>query len=140
MAIWADSVRPQYQCAGTCYAADLTEAEFALIEPMLPPAKVRSGSAAAPRGSSRSSPTAAVGVAKRPLQPHDNGGGSRSSSGRATPRASIGSPKRWVIERTSAGPGRDRRLAEDVETLVETSTATAAVAIVQRLVRRCATV
>ena len=44
----------------------------------------------------------------------------------------------WVIERTFAWLGRNRRLAKDVETLVETSTAMAAVAIVQLLVRRLA--
>lgn len=47
-------------------------------------------------------------------------------------------PRRWVIERTFAWLGRNRRLAKDVETLIETSTAMAAVAIVQLLVRRLA--
>jgi putative transposase len=49
-------------------------------------------------------------------------------------------PRRWVIERTFAWLGRNRRLAKDVETLVETSTAMATVAIVQLLVRRLASV
>jgi putative transposase len=49
-------------------------------------------------------------------------------------------PRRWVIERTSAWLGRNRRLAKDVETLVEASTAMTVVAIVQLLVRRLATV
>lgn len=48
-------------------------------------------------------------------------------------------PRRWVIERTFAWLGRNRRLAKDVETLIETSTAMAAVAIVQLLVRRITT-
>jgi putative transposase len=48
-------------------------------------------------------------------------------------------PRRWVIERTFAWLGRNRRLAKDVERLVETSTAMVAVAIVQLLVRRLAT-
>jgi transposase len=47
-------------------------------------------------------------------------------------------PRRWVIERTFAWLGRNRRLAKDVETLIETSTAMAAVAIMQLLVRRLA--
>ena len=47
-------------------------------------------------------------------------------------------PRRWVIERTFAWLGRNRRLAKDVEKLIETSTAMAAVAIVQLLVRRLA--
>jgi transposase len=42
MAMWTDSARLQYQRLSTRYASDLTDAEFALIEPMLPPAK-RSG-------------------------------------------------------------------------------------------------
>ena len=49
-------------------------------------------------------------------------------------------PRRWVIERTFVWLGRNRRLAKDVETLIETSTVMAAVAIVQLLVRRLATV
>ena len=48
-------------------------------------------------------------------------------------------PRRWVIERTFAWLGRNRRLAKDVEKLIETSTAMAAVAVVQLLVRRLAT-
>jgi len=48
-------------------------------------------------------------------------------------------PRRWVIERTFAWLGRNRRLAKDVEKLIETSTAMAAIAIVQLLVRRLAT-
>ena len=37
--MWTDSARRQDQRSGTHYASDLTAAEFALIEPMLPPAK-----------------------------------------------------------------------------------------------------
>jgi hypothetical protein len=37
--MWTDSARRQYQRSGPRYASDLTDAEFALIEPMLPPAK-----------------------------------------------------------------------------------------------------
>lgn len=47
-------------------------------------------------------------------------------------------PRRWVIERTFAWLGRNRRLAKDVEKLIETSTAMAAIAIIQLLVRRLA--
>ena len=39
MDMWTDSARRQYQRSGPRYASDLTDAEFALIEPMLPPAK-----------------------------------------------------------------------------------------------------
>jgi len=39
MEMWTDSARRQYQRLGRRYASDLTEEEFALISPMLPPAK-----------------------------------------------------------------------------------------------------
>jgi len=47
-------------------------------------------------------------------------------------------PRRWVIERTFAWLGRNRRLAKDFERLIETSTAMLVVATVQLLVRRLA--
>jgi len=47
-------------------------------------------------------------------------------------------PRRWVIERTFAWLGRNRRLAKDVERAVETSTAMLVAATVQLLVRRVA--
>ena len=39
MVVWTDSARRQYQRLGRRYASDLTDEEFALIGPMLPPAK-----------------------------------------------------------------------------------------------------
>jgi transposase len=39
MEIWTDSARRQYQRLGRRYSSDLTDEEFALIGPMLPPAK-----------------------------------------------------------------------------------------------------
>jgi len=47
-------------------------------------------------------------------------------------------PRRWVIERTFAWLGRNRRLAKDVERLIETSTAMLIAATVQMLLRRIA--
>jgi transposase len=47
-------------------------------------------------------------------------------------------PRRWVIERTFAWLGRNRRLARDLERLIETATAMIVVATVQLLVRRLA--
>jgi len=47
-------------------------------------------------------------------------------------------PRRWVVERTFAWLGRNRRLAKDFERLIETSTAMAALAIIQLLARRLA--
>ena len=46
--------------------------------------------------------------------------------------------RRWVIERTFAWLGRNRRLARDLERLIETATAMIVVATVQLLVRRLA--
>lgn len=39
MEMWTDSARRQYQRLGRRYASDLTDEEFAVIEPLLPPAK-----------------------------------------------------------------------------------------------------
>ncbi len=47
-------------------------------------------------------------------------------------------PRRWVIERTFAWLGRSRRLTKDFERLIETSTAMAALAVIQLLARRLA--
>ena len=47
-------------------------------------------------------------------------------------------PRRWVIERTFAWLGRNRRLAKDFERLVDTSTAMAVLGIIQLLIRRLA--
>jgi transposase len=47
-------------------------------------------------------------------------------------------PRRWVIERSFAWLGRNRRLAKDFERLIEVSTAMAVVAIIQLLIRRLA--
>ena len=48
-------------------------------------------------------------------------------------------PRRWVIERTFAWLGRNRRLAKDFERLIATSTAMAMIASIQLLMRRLAT-
>ena len=37
--MWTASARHQYRRSGGRYATDVTDAEFALIEPLLPPAK-----------------------------------------------------------------------------------------------------
>jgi putative transposase len=47
-------------------------------------------------------------------------------------------PRRWVVERTFAWLGRNRRLAKDVEALVETSTAHLYLAAIRLLTRRLA--
>ena len=47
-------------------------------------------------------------------------------------------PRRWVVERTFAWLGRNRRLAKDFERLIDTTTAMAVLAIIQLLMRRLA--
>ena len=47
-------------------------------------------------------------------------------------------PRRWVVERTFAWLGRNRRLAKDVETTLESSTAWLFMASVQLMTRRLA--
>jgi putative transposase len=48
-------------------------------------------------------------------------------------------PRRWLIERSFAWLGRNRRLARDFERLLEVSTAMVVLAIIQLLIRRRAT-
>jgi transposase len=47
-------------------------------------------------------------------------------------------PRRWVVERTFAWMGRNRRLAKDFEKIVETSMAYLEVAMIQLMIRRLA--
>ncbi|MGH6915753.1 MAG: IS5 family transposase [Geminicoccales bacterium] len=47
-------------------------------------------------------------------------------------------PRRWVIERSFAWLGRNRRLTRDFERLIEVSTAMVVLAIIQLLIRRLA--
>ena len=48
-------------------------------------------------------------------------------------------PRRWVVERSFAWFGRNRRLANDVETLIASSTAMLYLAATRLLTRRLAT-
>jgi putative transposase len=48
-------------------------------------------------------------------------------------------PRRWVVERSFAWLGRNRRLAKDFERRIEVSTAMVVLAIIQLLLRRLAT-
>ena len=48
-------------------------------------------------------------------------------------------PRRWVVERTFAWLGRNRRLAKDFEATLESSTAWLFMASVQLMTRRLAT-
>ncbi len=47
-------------------------------------------------------------------------------------------PRRWVVERTFAWFGRNRRLAKDFETTIESSTAWLLMASIQLMTRRIA--
>ncbi len=48
-------------------------------------------------------------------------------------------PRRWVVERTFAWLGRNRRLAKDFEETLDSSTAWLFMASVQLMIRRLAT-
>ena len=47
-------------------------------------------------------------------------------------------PRRWVVERTFAWIGRNRRMARDFERLIETATAYILIAMIQLMTRRLA--
>ena len=47
-------------------------------------------------------------------------------------------PRRWVVERTFAWIGRNRRMAKDFERLIETATAYILIAMIQLMIRRLA--
>ena len=47
-------------------------------------------------------------------------------------------PRRWVVERTFAWIGRNRRMAKDFERLIETATAYILIAMIQLMTRRLA--
>jgi hypothetical protein len=63
MVVWTDSARRQYERLGGRYATDLTDAEFALMEPFLPPP--RPGRAVADDELARSAERNPVRVAER---------------------------------------------------------------------------
>ena len=46
---WNEADRKKYDVIRPCYSSDMSEAEFALIEPLLPPPKIR-GRKPAPYG------------------------------------------------------------------------------------------
>jgi transposase len=47
-------------------------------------------------------------------------------------------PRRWVVERTFSGFGRNRRIAKDYENLADTLAASVTLAAIQFVVRRLA--
>ncbi|MEM1344927.1 MAG: transposase, partial [Pseudomonadota bacterium] len=48
-------------------------------------------------------------------------------------------PRRWVVERSFAWFGRNRRLDKDCERLIKTARACLYIASINMLIRRCAT-
>ena len=56
-----------------------------------------------------------------------------------TAKGFVALPRRWVVERTFAWFGRNRRLSKDFEATIESSTAWLMLASVQLMTRRLAT-
>ena len=107
---WTDAARRQYARPAGRYATDLTDAaEWALVAPHLP-------ARAAARGGLRLEI-----VARAP--------GARGCAVL---------PRRWVVERTFAWLGRNRRLAKDVEATIASAVTMVPLASLQLLVRRLA--
>ena len=147
---WTEITRPQYRREGLRYASDLADAEWALIEPFMPGRRRRVASIQDRDGA------VAVLASIRRLHPWlrhifadagyagDKLRDALSAPGRWTvqiikrPDTAQGFevlPRRWVVERTFAWPGRCRRLAKDFEATIESATAWTLIAHVRRLTR-----
>ena len=91
-------------------------------------------SAAASPGIACCSPTAAIRAGSQP-RPHARAIVKRTDDAQGF----VVLPRRWVVERSFAWFGRNRRLANDVETLIASSTAMLYLAATRLLTRRLAT-
>ena len=76
---------------------------------------------------------------RRALAARRSGSSWPSSSAPTKPRGFVVLPKRWLVERSFAWFGRNRRLAKDFETLIASSTAMLYLAATRLLTRRLAT-
>ena len=190
--MWTDSARAKYARAAKRYATDLTDAEFALVGPQLPPPGrlgrprttnlravldaifylLRTGCqwAMLPKHFPPKStvfgyfrrwwqdgtllglyygllvlarqaagrdpqPTAAI-VDSQSVKTSESGGPRGYDAGK---KINVLLPRRWVVERSFAWFGRNRRLAKEVETLIATSTAMLYLDATRLLTRRLAT-
>jgi transposase len=160
--MWTEITRRQYEREGQRYASDVTDAEWALIEPHMPAVKRL--------GRSRETEPRAVldailyiartGCQWRMLpkdfspfttvQGYFNGPNLREALAKfgkwiieIVKRAADAAgfkllPRRWVVERTLAWLNRNRRLAKDFEASIASAKAWVYIASVQLLVRRLA--
>ena len=152
-----DRTRSKYARAGRCYESDLTDAEWRLIEPFMPPVR-RLGR---PRETDlRVVIDAILYIARTGCQwrllPKDfppftsvyNGPNLREALAKfgdwtieiVTRAAGVTGfhllPRRWVVERTLAWLNRNRRLAKDFETSITSATTWIYIASTQLLIRR----
>ncbi len=97
--MWTEITRPHYERSGLRYASDLTDVEWNLIAPLLPPAKWLGR----PRTTDlRELLNAILYMARTGYVPL---------------------PRRWVVERNFAWLSRNRRLAKDFEKTIESAEA-----------------
>jgi transposase len=124
--VWTKITRPKYERSGQRYASDLTDAEWAVIEPHMPAPK--------PLGRPRSSAYAGDKLRKALAR-----FGYWSTEIVRRMADSVGFavlPRRWVVERTLASLNRNRRLAKDFGASISAARAWVYVASVQLLIRR----
>src|SRR5439155_1728544 len=150
--MWTEITRPKYERAGQRYASDVTDKEWALIEPHMPAAK--------PLGRPREIELRAVldailYIARTGCQwrmlPKDfppfttvqgyfydwRDHGLFEKIKRTAEAAGFQLlPRRWVVERTLAWLNRNRRLAKDFEASIASAKAWVYIASVQLLIRR----
>ena len=121
--MWTETTRRDYERQSGRYATDLTDEEFALIEAVLPVKK--------PLGRPRTTNFHEVINAILYLL-------RTGCQWRMMPKDFPPIHRRWVVERTFAWMGRNRRLAKDFEKMVETSMTYLEVAMIQLMIRRLA--
>jgi transposase len=138
--MWTEITRPKYERAGRRYASDLTDAEWRLIEPFMPPARIiiQALHDLFPwlrhlfADSVYNGPNLCAALAKF-------GNWTIEIVTRAA--GALGFqllPRRWVVERTLAWLNRNRRLAKDFETSIASATTWIYIASIQLLIRRLA--
>ncbi len=129
---WDETDRKKYAVIRERYATDLSDEEFALIEPLLPPAKRLGRKLTEAR------------VILNALFYLIRAGCAWRRLAKCFPPFTTKQnrfyalPKRWIVERSFGWLNRARRLAKDFETLIERSRAWLLLALAALLVRRVA--
>ena len=136
---WTETARREYRRACRRYASDLTDREWALIEPFMPP----------PRRIGRPRQTDLREIVNAVLYMASTGCQWRMLPKGFPPTLEIVKrsdtakgfevlPRRWVVERTFAWLGRCRRLAKDWEKSIASSEAWINIAHIRLTTRRLA--